>query len=123
MSGTTPSWAKPQNAVADASEARLHLVGDTERSRRARLRVGGAQVAGRHGEDAVAREDVVADQQGGSMALAPEPCECVVDLAWHARCGVGCGERRAPADSGHPRLECSGPSSSGDNAAVAAVVP
>ena len=54
---------EPPERLTDATEPGLHLVGDAERTDGARSCVGGPEVARRHGEDAVAREDVVADQE------------------------------------------------------------
>ena len=105
MSGTTPSWANPQNGLADPAEAGLHLVGDAERADGSCPLVGRPEVARRHGEDAVAREDVVADQEPGLVSLLAQASEGVVDLAADAGCGVGGSERAGTADPRHPRLE------------------
>ena len=121
MSGTTPSWAKPQNAVptrpkpAWTSSAR-------QSAPAARARASGAQVARRHGEDAVAREDAVADQQGRTVALAPQPAKAPSTSPSRApRRRVRRASR--PRRSAPPMARVRRAELLGDNAAVAAVVP
>ena len=96
---------KAPERLADAAEPRLHLVGDAERARRAGAGVRGAEVAGRHGEDAVAREDVVADQERRPVTCLAQPGEGAVDLARDPLRGVAGAERGGAADPRHPRLE------------------
>ena len=105
MSGRTPSWAKPQNAVADPPEAGLHLVGEAEGAGGARARVGGAEVAGRNGEDPVAREDVVADSSAGSWPRPRSRAKASSTSPATRAAASGDAERGGAADSRHPRLE------------------
>ena len=64
MSGTTPSWAKPQNASPTRPKPACTSSAMQSAPAARACSYAAAQVAGRHGEDAVAREDVVADQEG-----------------------------------------------------------
>ena len=108
MSGTTSSWGQnPQTRSPSPAEAGLHLVGDASTADGpAHCVVGRPEVARRHGEDAVAREDVVADQSTtGPVAFLAQAGEPIVDLAADAGCGIGRSERAGAADPRHPRRE------------------
>ena len=95
----------------------------TESSDRTRALVGSAEVAGRDREDPVARKDVVVDEQCRVVAATSQPRDGVVDLAVYPDGGIRCAECGGAANPRHPGLERLRPSSSGESAAVAAVVP
>ena len=110
--------------LPDAAEAGLHLVGDAERAGGAGPRIGRDEVAGRNREDAVAREDVVADQECRLVTRLAQLREGAVDLARRPRAAAS-GEPSvaAPPIRATHGSSAAGPSSSGESAAVAAVVP
>ena len=106
MSGTTPSCAKPQYASPDTAEAGLYLVGDAECAGGARSARTPREVAGRDGEDAVAREDVVADQEAPARVLPRRSRAKASSTSSATSCGgIRRAERRSSADPRDPGLE------------------
>ena len=123
MSGTTPSCANPQNGLADAPEAGLHLVGDAECAGRARSGVRRARYPG-----GTAKMPSLENTSSQIRSAGPCPAPRSRAKASSTSSATSSAASGAPSVAAPPiratqGSSAAGPSSSGERAAVAAVVP